>query len=192
MKQKRHLAQILPIAEAVLAEIAPYCRRQIIAGSIRRREAEVGDIEIVAIPRREPAGLFGDQEDVPLHRALSDLVKGNRIFLVAHGDKYIKFVWYFGAENVQVDLFLVEPDSWGYQLAIRTGPADYSRWLVTPQSKHGGLSEGYLCKDGMVWDVQVNGNEWAATTHAVPEEKDFFKLIRGGYIEPWLRRPCPM
>jgi hypothetical protein len=41
-------------------DLAPCCARIQVAGSVRRRKEVVGDIEVVAIPRYVPAGLFGD------------------------------------------------------------------------------------------------------------------------------------
>ncbi|MCC7407404.1 MAG: hypothetical protein IT442_04990 [Phycisphaeraceae bacterium] len=193
MKNRRPLGQVLPVAEKLLALLAPTCERAILAGSIRRRDAEVGDIEIVAIPKRMPAGLFGEQEAVPLHDLLSNMSLDNRIFVISRGNRYAKFIYYtqdLVGGGIQVDLFMVHPETWGYQLAIRTGPSDFSRWLVTPRSKHGGLAEGYFCRDGIVWRMQSDPGGSAAVP--VPEETDFFDLIAGGYVEPWLRRPAPM
>jgi DNA polymerase/3'-5' exonuclease PolX len=53
-----HTAQ--PIADRVRDLLAPHCDRIEIAGSIRRQKADVGDIEIVAIPKTVTDGdLFG-------------------------------------------------------------------------------------------------------------------------------------
>jgi DNA polymerase/3'-5' exonuclease PolX len=49
-------AQALAIAERTRAALAPYCDRIEIAGSIRRRNPSVKDIELVAIPRQVPTG----------------------------------------------------------------------------------------------------------------------------------------
>ncbi len=55
---RRPLAEGEAIASALVADLEPYCARIQVAGSIRRRKEMVGDIEIVAIPRYEPDGLF--------------------------------------------------------------------------------------------------------------------------------------
>jgi DNA polymerase/3'-5' exonuclease PolX len=55
------IAQATVIAERVKAELAPYCERIEIAGSVRRRKPQVKDIELVAIPRQVTADRFGDE-----------------------------------------------------------------------------------------------------------------------------------
>src|SRR5512145_1569634 len=39
------------LAAKVVAQLAPYCERVEVAGSVRRRKDVVGDIELVAIPK---------------------------------------------------------------------------------------------------------------------------------------------
>jgi len=53
-------AQALTIAEQCRKALAPYCERIEIAGSIRRGKPQVKDIELVAMPKMVPTGLFGD------------------------------------------------------------------------------------------------------------------------------------
>ena len=51
---------IAPIAVAVLSQLAPYCERAEIAGSVRRRKSECNDIEIVIIPRSKDLQALAD------------------------------------------------------------------------------------------------------------------------------------
>jgi len=55
-RMKLEEAQV--IAEKTKALLAPYCERIEIAGSIRRKKPDVGDIELVAIPKPYNIGLF--------------------------------------------------------------------------------------------------------------------------------------
>jgi hypothetical protein len=59
-KTQRPLAEAERIAASIVADLAPSCARIQVAGSVRRHKQVVGDIEMVAIPRYAPAGLFGD------------------------------------------------------------------------------------------------------------------------------------
>src|SRR5436309_8123113 len=59
-KTERPLPEAERIAAAIVADLAPSCARIQVAGSVRRHKEVVGDIELVAIPRYAPAGLFGD------------------------------------------------------------------------------------------------------------------------------------
>ena len=47
---RKPLLEAETVANAVLAHLAPYVRRAVIAGSVRRRRPDVKDIEIVAEP----------------------------------------------------------------------------------------------------------------------------------------------
>jgi hypothetical protein len=59
-KTQRPLPDAERIAAAIVADLAPFCARIQVAGSVRRHKEVVGDIELVAIPHYAPAGLFGD------------------------------------------------------------------------------------------------------------------------------------
>jgi DNA polymerase/3'-5' exonuclease PolX len=58
------------LADCLVKAIAPYCERIEIAGSVRRKKADVKDIEIVAIPRWEErpdmSSLFAEPQRVNL------------------------------------------------------------------------------------------------------------------------------
>jgi len=85
-------------------------------------------------------------------------------------------------DGINLDLFLVlQPaQQWGVLFAIRTGPADFSKWLVTPR-KDGGALPSYCCvQDGVV----RNGD----TIMPMPEESDFFDFLGLGWIEPGQRQ----
>lgn len=73
------LEQALPIAERIKSELAPYCSRIEIAGSIRRERQIVNDIEIVCIISR-PLGFW---EKVTQYLK----IKGNP------GAKYTQWQW---------------------------------------------------------------------------------------------------
>jgi DNA polymerase/3'-5' exonuclease PolX len=60
-KTHRPLPDAERIVAAIVADLAPSCARIQVTGSVRRRKEVVGDIEMVAIPRYAPAGLFGCQ-----------------------------------------------------------------------------------------------------------------------------------
>ena len=100
---------------------------------------------------------------------------------IKNGEKYKKFE--FGLlENVQfrLDLFIVRPETWGVQFAIRTGPADFSHRFVTNKSLGGLLPNEMTVRDGLLWRAGV----------VVPtlEEVDFFTAIGLDWIEPEDRR----
>lgn len=116
------------LASEVAAHLEPWCRRLKCVGSVRRRKPTVGDIEFVAEPHYS-VDLLGEREPLiePIRTALLEIgtwIKGaDRMMVVSD---------VLGRPHVRLDLFLVhEPAAWGSQVAIRTGPADLGRYVVT-------------------------------------------------------------
>jgi len=174
IQTKLPYAEALHLAESVLADLAPACQRIEIAGSIRRQKSEVGDIEIVAIPLRlsdlEQTPLFG--RDDSLSSALDKVVFTGGWRLIKNGSLYKQYD--IGPCNL--DLFLTTREKWGVIFTLRTGPADFSRNLVTSK-RMGGLCPSYLrVKDGRVW------NETGALS--TPEEEDVFRVMNIRWIPP--------
>src|SRR3989304_4969145 len=94
-ERKWPLADAWMIAQRSVMLLMPLCQRVEIAGSIRRRKSQVGDIEIVCVPRMT-GGLFGDQPVYipPLGQVVKD------------GDRYKQYIL---GEGIKLDLFLVLP-----------------------------------------------------------------------------------
>lgn len=172
-------------AERLAAEartlLAPACRRIEVAGSIRRRRPDVGDIELVAVPVVESGqlDLFGaatGTRDV-LHelceRLLAAGVFAHRPDKHGHpafGPKFKRLVFRGAADTLPLDLFVVTPPAqWGALFTIRTGPGAYSHRLVTPRLQGGGMPAGMRLEGGALWD----GGRLVET----PEEADFFAAL---------------
>lgn len=176
MKHKRPYHEALTQAQAIVALLQPACERIEIAGSIRRKKPEIGDIEIVCIPRYDYIpDLFGNP--VQQYPLMDDVLKAQDWKTVKNGERYKQFALENGA---QLDLFLVTPETWGLQLLIRTGPADFSHRLVTDRRHGGCLFGGWKVKDGRLW-----GYHGVLDT---PEEADVFTALEMGYIKPEDRR----
>ncbi len=163
------LAEARTIAERVRSDLAPWCDRIEIAGSIRRRKPEVGDIEIVCIPKVVDAGFLGDTVRHPgfvTYLARLPRLKGDPAV-----NKYTQILL---PEGVNLDLFTAKPDNWGLIFAIRTGSADYSHRVLA----RGWVRRGYKSADGMLHDAE--------TEEAVPvrEEADLYRIIGIPWCEP--------
>lgn len=148
MKTSLLLLDAQRIAEQVVAWLQPACERIEVAGSIRRRKAQVGDIEIVAIPK-PVVDLFGEptgETEVDwLMRELGSAVTKN-------GPKYKQ--WMKPLKNddeVQIDLFLADADNFGYILMLRTGPWQFSQRMVTLRTQGGLRPPELQCRNGYVW-----------------------------------------
>jgi DNA polymerase/3'-5' exonuclease PolX len=207
----------LTLAQYIEAALSPACDRIAIAGSIRRRKEKVGDIELLTIPKIgavQRGGTLFSEQGCLLNRALHKRVEAGTLEVVkGHGGDH-KFRQYrimppVVTDPVGLDIFTATREGWGYQLAIRTGPADYSQRLVTQRYKGGLLDDEYRTHKGHVWrsgtamahagisgttdqhyaglmPLMIDDAPWFL--HRVPEEEDFFKLIKGGYVEPHQRR----
>lgn len=154
----------LDIARRVMGELAPHCERIEIAGSIRRRKPEVGDIEIVAIPKPYEVDLFASGIALVVNR-----------WPKVRGELPCKYTQRMLPDGIALDLFFATPENWGLIYAIRTGSADYShRVLACGWSRRGYKSVGgMLTRDG----VEV----------PVREERDLFRLAGVEWVEPEAR-----
>lgn len=164
-------------AQALERALAPWCERTLIAGGLRRQTANVGDIELVVIPRTAPQyDLFGaptGQAVSLLDDALPALGIGARR---TDGPRLKQFAW----QGLPVDLFLVTPDTWGCVATLRTGSADFSRWLVTPRRHGGACPAAYRFHEGRLWQD--------ATPLATPEEADVFRVLEIAWVAPDARQ----
>lgn len=189
-------AKAMSIGDELCHNWIDCCERIEIGGSIRRREPDVKDIEIVAQPIY-CTDLFGEPtvEDklIPAVAAMmgrDELVwrrlKGGAVLDKSPGEqaaaleqnvraprRYVPMV--HKRSGIPVDLFIVRPPSnYFWQLIIRTGSAAFSKHMVI-QAKW----RGFDCRDGAVW-----------TRDEKPEAIDFeseeavFVHLGLSYVEP--------
>ncbi len=176
------------VAEWLVDELQESCERIEIAGSIRRGKPDVKDIEIVAIPiLKPPRPEFGKPIDkTALARKLRWLEYDGMLKHIKGGDKFKQFeirrLVDFGISEplnpFKLDLFLVTPPAqWGVQMVIRTGPAEFSQWMVTQKSKGGALPNIAKVRGGAVH---------ARKNQVIPmdEEQDFFAYCSLAWIDP--------
>jgi DNA polymerase/3'-5' exonuclease PolX len=124
-------------------------------------------------------------DDRPIFRSRRDLLAamgrpvGDGRDVRRWGERYKRF--YLWANDrygiVAVDLFLATVDNWGAILAIRTGPGDFSKALVT----HIRYETPYQQQDGVL--VRKDTGEVVP----VPKEEDYFRLAGVPFIEPQRR-----
>lgn len=167
------LSDAQKIANGVATALATYCERVEIAGSVRRQKAEVGDIEICAIPKMiGRKNMFG--EVVKTTSLLESFPYGLLGVTVKNGTRYKQITMPGG---VNLDLFIVlHPAQWGVIFLIRTGSAEFSQKIVTQKIKGGNLPSDCRVKDGAIWRGE--------TMLSTPEEKDFFDLCGMEFVPP--------
>jgi DNA polymerase/3'-5' exonuclease PolX len=158
------LAEAQMIAENVKAQLAPHCERIEIAGSIRREKAEVGDIEIVAIPKPYDVGLFA-----------SGIAPVVNQWEKVKGELPCKYTQRILPEGIKLDLFFATPENFGLIFAIRTGSAGYSHCVLAC----GWVARGYKSVDGML--------TYDGYPVRVRDEEQLYQIIGTKWVHPRYR-----
>lgn len=168
------------IATELRDRLEPATERIAVAGSIRRGLRDIGDIELVAIPKTHTEfirdGFFGGQEtDVDeMQQAIDELIAAG--VLATHptdpkrGPRYSKLLHV--ASGLQLDLFSARPHTWGLIFLIRTGPASYSQYLVTHARRR-----GLHVANGELHVGAFGCTPIECRVVPTPEEHDVFKAI---------------
>ncbi|RMG91197.1 MAG: hypothetical protein D6706_18435 [Chloroflexi bacterium] len=170
-KHKIDYSDAMHIADSLLVLLAPACERVEIAGSLRRHRPQIGDIEIVAVPRYNVVyNLFG--EPIQQDSLVNDILSQLQFKTIKSGPRFKQFEY----QGIKVDLFLANETNWGVILALRTGSADFSHWLVTPQVQGGAMPAGMQCQGGY---LRRHGK-----TLTTLEEQDLFAHLGLEWISP--------
>ena len=173
----------LPVAERLASRLVTGLReypglfsRVEVAGSVRRRKPEVGDVEIVALaaPSYRVESVRAALERLHVRRG-----EPNKAGAAAPwGARYYRALAPI-AEGTEagVDLFVVLPPAeFGVLFAIRTGSAVFSQACVTRLHRWGLKSE-----EGRILNVRTG------KALRCPHESLFFRYARLPWIDPWLR-----
>jgi len=172
--------QAAAVARDVVERLAPWCKRIEIAGSIRRKKREPKDVEIVFWPREVASAmtLFDVHKTPATDRVIADLVEeGFWAFdekVKRNGPRYKRLI--HTASGAVIELFRADADNWGYIYALRTGPGDFNKVIVSKPWQGGVLpleikvDQGYVYRRG----VRVS----------VPDEATFFELWELPCIPP--------
>ncbi len=162
------------LASNLMAMLLPFIDRLAVAGSVRRRKADVGDIEIVCIPRAE-FNLLGEsyRTDMKIEAAIYEA----GFKFIKNGERFKQF----DMGPCKVDLFITTPECWGMIYTIRTGSAEFSHRLVTPKSMGGLLPSDMQVENGRI------KHRGTGQLYATPEEEDVFSVIGLEYIPPEMR-----
>ena len=161
----RHLLAIaLPIAEQIVEHVRANAPVDHVAfgGSVRRMREDVGDVDILATTT-DPASTTKAFLSFPMVREV-----------VMSGDTKSTVILVVGGERIQVDLRVVEPQSWGAGLQYFTGNKDHNIKLRTMAQKKGLKLNEYGVFRG---EEQIAGST----------EEEVYRTFGLAYIEPELR-----
>jgi DNA polymerase/3'-5' exonuclease PolX len=166
------------------------CVRIEIAGSIRRGRAEVGDLDIVAIPHlhtRLAEDLFGQVVvDGPPQSALHDrcqaLVADGTLGVPLNdhghpktwGPQLKRAIW----RDLPVDILSTTWEQWGVALLLKTGPWEFSKRLVTSRT------EGGACPRELVFRESRVRRRDTSDPLETPDEESVFAALGLEYVPP--------
>ncbi len=177
MKQKYGLYFMTRLAHQVKGQLAPYCDRIEIAGSVRREKPEVSDIEVLCIPKPAPLTLLGGADLDLLTGYLRQEVTTGKVWAKRPNERG---AFTFGIQNklllyreIPIDVFSTDAKNWGMSLFVRTGPAEWNIKAMAAFKAAGMQGHAYggvTGQDGK--DINC------------PEEADVFKLLGIPYVEP--------
>lgn len=197
------LAEAEALAEAVAALLRPSCVRLEVAGSIRRRNPDVGDVELVAIPlvetERRVVDLFGTEEAEEVDRLHARCVALLEAGTFAHrpdkngrasfGPKAKRLLY----RGTALDLFCTTEEQFGVILLLRTGPAAFTQQMVLKRSLGGWLPRGLFWRDGHLWKLpapytaDLAEHAWKIKT---PTEESVFAAYGWPFVPPEQRGPA--
>lgn len=187
MKTKFPRAVALAVAKELCDALKPVTERLIVAGSLRRRKAEVGDVEILFVPRTEtvPDGLFDTKVESLVDRVLERLVGAG----VLARRKNVNGSEMWGAKNklalhapsgVPVDLFVATEANWWNYLVCRTGPGESNIAICNAAIARGWKWNPYGA--GFSRAVGLGTEE-----RAMGSEREVFEFVGLPWREPWER-----
>lgn len=176
-------AAALAVAGELCWALKPWTERLIVAGSLRRMKSEVGDVEIIYIPkfRTVPDGLFDERQanmaDFVLTGLLTSVVITKR--RNARGSE----VWgpknklaRHAASSIPVDLFQATAGNWFNYLVCRTGSKESNCRIARAAQAR-----------GWQWNPYGPGFSRPGEIFAVKSEADVFSFVGLPYLEPKLR-----
>jgi hypothetical protein len=175
------LADARQVIGELVELLRPACERIEIAGSVRRGKPEVHDAEVVIIPTPDL---------IPL---TDTLIEYGTAQYALYGEKRLKR-WgnnYRGLlfKGIKCELFMTNPESWGYQYWLRTGPGDANtfimKWLNMPH-----LRAPVRFRDGYGWysrNWRHDGKGWVADDKQrlrIASEEDLFAVLGMPFLPP--------
>ena len=184
-KRRWPRADALAVAREICARLSPHCERLVVAGSLRRKKQDVGDVEILYISRLEErqADLLTTEmvslADEEIARMLADGTLSKRPSRTGGTAWGSKNKLALHRSGLPVDLFRTAAESWWNYLVCRTGPADSNTRIATEAQRR-----------GYQWNPYSSGFTRLAdgTTFPMQSEEAVFAFVGLPYCAPEGRR----
>lgn len=182
-KEKRWPLELAAFtARGVMEQLRPFCERIEIVGSIRRQKLDVGDMELLYVPKTRlvPDGLFETKQVSCADEFIDSLLKSGALHLrlasngaTTYGPKNKLLVHV--ESGIPLDLFATTIENWWVSLVIRTGGKETNLALTTGAQRFNKSLNAYGC-----------GVTDRATREVTPatSERHVFELCGVQYQEP--------
>ncbi len=178
-KTRFPLAQAEEVGQELVDLLLPACEKIEIAGSIRRRRPDVGDVELLCISRVGDTVALGT--NVHLLAEIEDLIhrnvlqkRLNKAGRPNYGDWNRLMIHV--ASGIPVDIFRTTEANWGMAMVVRTGPAEWNVRMMTRFRKMG--------MQGHAGSQRGSGVTQGGVDVACRTEQDVFRLLEWRYREP--------
>jgi DNA polymerase/3'-5' exonuclease PolX len=188
IKHLYKLDQAKEIAEEILCYMEDHCSLITVAGSIRRKKAEVKDIEIIYTPLIIEAQSERELNILPIkinrsEEIIQKLIKDNTLAYrikkdgtKAFGER-VKLLRHTKSQ-IPVDLFCCQPKEWANNLVSRTGGKTTNITIASHAKKMGWnwlpFNEGFKHKH-------------TKEIYTTKSERAVFDFVNLPYLEPWER-----
>lgn len=204
-KTRFAIEEAVAVGVSLFGPLYPCCEEQEgggyylqMAGSVRRKRREVGDLEIVCVPKigELPDGLFtkpGSLVDACLDDMIGKGILAKRLNSLGQQS--------WGAKNklavhvetgLPVDFFMTTREAWFNYLVCRTGGAETNTLIATAAQRRGlkwhPYSTGFEVIDpGLAGKILQTDVRRGAMLPALSEE-DVFRIAGIEYQAPWNRK----
>ena len=155
------------IADRIKAELAPFCERIEIAGSIRRGRAEVNDVDFVILPK--PGQMAAIKARCEKKCAVVKDGEQNYIVRLPTGFQ----VDIFFARPAVKDLLQTVPGNWGTLLLCRTGSTAHNIFLVAHAKSR-----------GFTWNPYKGVLDGEGFVIASESEEEIFDMLALAWVPP--------
>lgn len=152
-------------AVKIAGNLEPFCERIQIAGSIRRHRPEIGDIDLVVIPKN-----------------LNDLIARCRTSCTAIAEGQVNLS-YETPMKIRLDIYVAQPghrelydvtaSNWGSLLLCRTGSKEHNQRLCE-----------VAAKKGMKWKPYVGLMDSQNLVIASETEEEIFQALGLDFVPP--------
>lgn len=176
----------LAVVRELLPWLQPWCEELRVAGSLRRERPEVGDVELVFVPKQEAGPRVDMFSPAPLRPQTDAVFAGLLAAGVIERRRNVAGAEMWGAKNklarhvesgIPVDFFATTTGAFWNYLVCRTGGARSNVAICNAARAKGWMwnpyDEGFSRPSGLAREV-----------HPVASEREVFEFVGLPYLEP--------